>query len=148
MRWTSAFGSALLLAALACGNNEQKAEPPAASTESSTSSMQDMQGMNMSTSAAMMNNVQSHMQMMEGAHGDSLTNMMRTYRPMADSLLTQFNHDMQQMNIASDVQWTALSDSVRQDLMQMPQMSTAAWQQHTGRMRSLMQMHGQMMQRK
>lgn len=98
----------------------------------------------------MMQQMQSHMQMMAGAPGDSLRNMATVHRQMAANMLAQMNRDMQQMNMAADPKWDAPADSLRQDLTRMPewivQEMQAAMSAHHGRMRRLMDMHTAMMQ--
>lgn len=154
MKWLTLAASLIVMA---CGGDgeEQGAAADTASANANTTGMrgmqgmQDMQGMNMGASQNMMQEMQSHMQMMEGAQGDSLRNMAVMHRQMAANMLSQMNRDMEQMNMGADVKWNALADSVRQDLTRMPEWSMqeihATMSAHMGRMRRLMGMHSAMM---
>jgi hypothetical protein len=151
-----ARGSVVVVMAfvMAACNQESQQQTPATDTTTAAGTtgvqgMEGMQGMNMGGSQDMMQQMQSHMQMMEGAQGDSLRNMATMHRQMAANMLAQMNRDMQQMNMAADPNWDALVDSVRQDLTRMPEWSNAemraAISAHMSRMRRLMEMHGTMM---
>jgi hypothetical protein len=112
--------------------------------------MEGMRGMQgMGGSGDMMQQMEAHMKMMDGAQGDSLRNMANMHRTMAANMLAQMNRDMQQMNMAADAKWTALADSVRQDLTRMPEWNTqemhVAMPAHVSRMRRLMEIHTAMM---
>ena len=147
-RWLT-LGAAFML--IGCGGQDDEQGQAAVTTAADTSmgGMQGMQGMNMGGSQAMMQEMQSHMQMMDGAQGDSLRSMATMHRQMAANMLSQMNRDMEQMNMSGDAKWNALADSVRQDLTRMPEWNMqemhAAMSAHMGRMRRLMDMHGAMM---
>lgn len=59
--------------------------------------------------------------------------------------------DMRSMNMPADAAWTALTDSVRQDLIRLPEMPKAELKRvipaHSARVGRLIQMHKDMMSR-
>lgn len=85
--------------------------------------------------AGMMDSMQVHIRMMQGMSGDRMKAMLPAHRQMVANMLSQMNSEMRQMNMQSDPKWTALADSVRQDLVRMPEMSAVE-------LRSFMPAHG------
>jgi hypothetical protein len=85
---------------------------------------------------------------MHGARGDSLKAMLPTHRQTAANLIAQMNREMRQMNMPADPAWTATVDSLRQDLVRMPEMGAAELQSampaHAARLGRLMRMHRSM----
>lgn len=128
----------------ACGKKPEAAQVPAADTAGR------MGGTKMA-----MRGVQ--MMPMMGAHLDSLGGMapaqmaamMATHLDLASRLMDAMGADMRGMNMAPDATWTALGDSVRQDLAELPGLSGGALQSrmqaHLGRMRRMMTLHERMM---
>lgn len=143
----------IVFVAAACNGGAREEElaqdTVAAASTPGMEGMQGMQGMEMGGGPDMMQEMQAHMQMMEGAQGDSLRHHAAMQRQMAGNMLAQMNRDMQQMNMAADPKWNALVDSVRQDLSGMPEWSTqemqSAMSAHMSRMRRLMEIHSGMM---
>jgi len=100
--------------------------------------------------SAMMDSMQGHMRMMmQGVTGAQMKAMVPAHRQMVANMLSQLSSDMRKMNMTGDAKWTALTDSVRQDLKRMPDMSGAQLQsfmpQHGARVMRLMDMHHSMM---
>ena len=130
---------------VACG--EKVADQPAvASAPQPTAPMDSMPGMSgMQMGGQMMANVDKMMAM----HGDSLTQMVPDHDQMLGGMMDQMNREMQGMNKAADPKWTALADSLRDDMAKMNAMSGAEMESfmtlHRGRMSRLMEMHGSMM---
>jgi hypothetical protein len=97
-----------------------------------------------------MEQMQAHMRAMHGAGGDSLTAMLPTHRQMAANMIAQMNREMRDMNMTADAAWTATVDSLRQDLVRMPEMGPPELQSfmsaHQARLERLMQMHASMME--
>lgn len=112
------------------------------------SGMQDG-GMGTMTSEGMIGEMRSHMERIQGAGADSLGQLMPAHRQMAANLLAQMNAEMRQMNMSPDSTWNALVDSVRQDLVRMPELApgdmVGFMAAHLERMRRLMERHGAMM---
>lgn len=150
LRKATVVAALVLLAA--CGGTEEEAEvaadaaTPAQAAPGDTGGMAGMAGMQ---DDGMMQQMQSHMQMMTGMSPDSMRAMMPQHRQMAANMLAQMNRDMQQMNMTSDEAWTATVDSLRQDLTRMPELSAeelgAFMPGHHTRMMRLMEMHRGMM---
>ena len=109
------------------------------------SAMQAMQGTDM------MQQMQSHMSMMQGFGTDSMQAMLPTHRQMLANMIAQMNREMRDMNMASDTAWGALADSLRQDLVRMPEMGAQELHtfmpEHHGRVARLIEMHRAMMGR-
>lgn len=100
--------------------------------------------------SAMMDSMQGHMRMMmRGVTADQMKAMLPAHRQMVANMLSQLNSEMRKMNMSGDAKWTALTDSVRQDLKRMPDMSGADLRsfmpQHGARVMRLMDMHHSMM---
>lgn len=141
---------AVLLAA--CGSseagNDQPSPPvtpaaaPAAPESGSTAGMHGMSGMK---TKGMMEELRTHMQAMHGAGGDSLKAMLPTHRQIAANLLAEMNREMSRMKMVEEPAWTAMADSVRQDLVRLPEMGAAELQSampaHEARLNRLMGMH-------
>lgn len=135
-------GVALLLAA--CGRRQE----PASDTTAMMDSMPGMAGMHGSDTAltAMM----AHMQaVMDTASAATIKAMMPEHRRMADSMLASMGDDVRRMNMTAGAEWTALADSIRQDMSAMTGMNDAELpayaRAHHSRMMRLMQMHRSMM---
>jgi hypothetical protein len=106
----------------------------------------DMTGMQ---SAGMMQDMTSHMQMMQNVSADSMMILMPAHRQMGENMLEQMDEEMRAMRMQPDAQWNATADSVRQDMTRMPDMSAAELRafmpEHRARMMRLMEMHRSMM---
>ena len=97
----------------------------------------------------MMREMRAHMRGMMGARADSLHRLMPMHRQMTANMLQQMDTEMRGMQMAGDTSWTALADSVRQDLTQLPGVGDAElrefMERHRGRVERLMLRHEQMM---
>ena len=97
----------------------------------------------------MMDSMQTHMRAMESMSGDQLKAMVATHRQMVANMLSSFDNSMQRMNMPSDSARTALRDSIRQDLIYLPELSVAqlksSMPKHASRLARFMRMHAQMM---
>ena len=106
----------------------------------------DMAGMR---SAGMMDQMTSHLQMMQNMSADSMMAMMPAYRQQGEDMLAQMNAEMRDMSMQPDARWNATADSLRQDMSRMADMSPAELQallpEHRARMTRLMDMHRSMM---
>ena len=98
---------------------------------------------------AAMAEMEAHMRMMAGTSADSMQAMLPMHRQMVANMLSRMNGEMRQMNMAGDAAWTATADSLRQDLVRMPELSGQELRDlmpaHHTRMTRLMQMHERMM---
>lgn len=99
---------------------------------------------------AMLDSMQGHMgMMMQGVTADQMKAMIPAHRQMVANMLSQLSADMRKMNMTGDAKWIALTDSVRQDLKRVPEMTGAELKsfmpQHGARVMRLMDMHHSMM---
>ena len=162
-------GTAVLGACRANGNADQAASadsgaaanaaagslegPTRGDTARGTSAMQGMQGMQggqmNGMMGGMMDSMQTHMRMMEGVSADQMKAMLPAHRQMVANMLSQLNGQMRTMKMSPDAKWTALTDSVRQDLVRMPDMAASDLRSfmpaHGVRVMRLMAMHREMM---
>lgn len=148
------YGLALLLTAVAaCGGGEQRGARQPDSAEGQAmgdmGSMGSMGSMSAMESRGMMLGMRAHMQGMAGAGVDSLRRLMPMHRQMTANMLQQMTGEMRGMRMAGDTSWSALADSVRQDLTQLPDVSSAElpgfMERHRGRVERLMARHERMM---
>jgi hypothetical protein len=103
----------------------------------------------MMTNPAMMDSMQSEMGRMRGMSADQMAAEMEVHRQLTANMLAQMNADMRGMNMTGDPRWTALVDSVRQDLVQLPSVPRGQLETvmpgHLARVQRLMAMHRDMM---
>jgi hypothetical protein len=140
----------LPLVLAACGGRDAAKEepavpPPAAPTsQDAASGMKGMPGMQGAGSGTM-SRMQADMRSMQGAGGDSLKAMLPVHRQMAANMIAEMNREMRDMNMGADAAWTATVDSLRQDLVRMPEMGASELQSfmpaHQARLERLMEMH-------
>ena len=150
---------AMVVAVVACGGSDVDTGGVAADPGRGAS-MAEMPGMDRGTgmqdggmgammSEGMIVEMRSHMEHLQGLSADSLGQLMPAHRQMAANLLAQMNTEMRQMNMSPDGTWKALVDSVRQDLVRMPEFAPGDMMTflaaHLERMRRLMERHGAMM---
>lgn len=143
---------AVTLIPAACGKSSETAKSDeSAAARADTGMMPGMPGMpGMAMGdTSMMNQMQSHMRMMEGVSGDSMMKMLPMHRMMVANTISQFNNDMRGMNMQPDAAWQATVDSLRSDLTRMPELSASELSQmmpgHHARVMRLMDMHRAMM---
>ena len=102
-----------------------------------------MQGMRM------MGGMRVHMDSMMQASPQQMQAMMATHQQMMSRLLDGMGADMRGMRMSGSPEWTALTDSVKQDLAELPglrgQALSTRMRGHVERVRRLMAMHEQMM---
>lgn len=138
----------------ACGGRESGANAgdsaagTAAAAGASTGAHAGMPGMQ-GMGGQMMEQMQSHLRMMETANADSMKAMLPMHRQMVGNMLSEMNRQMRDMKMTADARWTALADSVRQDLVRLPQLGAAELRtfmpEHRGRLVRLMEVHRTMM---
>lgn len=145
------YGLALLLTAVAaCGGGERKdGQQPDSAEGQAMGEMGGMGSMGSMESHGMMREMRAHMRQMMGAGADSLHRLMPMHRQMTANMLQQMDTEMRGMQMAGDTSWTALADSVRQDLTQLPEVSAAElpefMERHRGRVERLIARHELMM---
>ncbi len=102
-------------------------------------------------SMPMMGMMQAHMDSMARMPPEQMRAMMAAHQGMASQMLDAMGADMMAMHMAPDSAWSAVSDSVRRDLADLPGLSgqalKARMEAHAERMRRFMAMHQAMMKR-
>lgn len=142
----------------ACGGEDEVSEvvveQPAGGMEG-MGGMQGMEGMpqmgGMQMQGGMMEEMQAHMQAMEGADGERYRAMLPQHRQMVANMVSQYNREMRDMMpMEEDSEWNQTIETLRQDLRQMPEMSPQELEsfmpEHRQRVTRLMEMHQEMMQ--
>jgi len=132
----------LLVIAAACGRRD---EPPADEAPASTQG-----GMGpMGADSTMMQEMTAQVGRMRAMSGDSMPAMLPQHRQMVGNMLAQMNADMRSMNMSGDAAWNALVDSVRADVIALPEMGAtelqAAMPAHVDRVARLLESHQAMM---
>jgi hypothetical protein len=126
---------AILTLAAACRGKEA-AERPA------------MAGMSM-RSDSIMRMMRAHLDSLAAVSPQFAAGMLVAHDAMASQMLDAMGSDMRMMDMRPDSAWTALADSVRRDLAELPSLAGRAletrMQAHVGRMRRLLDMHTTMM---
>ena len=122
------------------------------SSGDTTGGMAGMKGMESGMGGmmtGMMDSMQTHMRMMDTMTAARMKAMLPAHRQMAAKMLSGMSADMRGMNMTADAVWTATADSLRQDLVNMPEMSPAQLKSvmpaHHARMTRLTAMHRDMM---
>lgn len=110
--------------------------------------MPGMQGMAMQ-SDSLMSMMRAHLDSLAGLAPQFPAGMIRVHDAMASRMLDAMGADMMGMGMKGDSAWTALTDSVRRDLAELPSLSGRALETrmkaHIDRMRRLLGMHETMM---
>jgi len=131
----------LLVIAAACGGDEPPAEEVPAATEGGMGPV--------GADSAMMQEMTAQVGRMRGMSGDSMPAMLPEHRQMVGNMLAQMNADMRSMNMSGDPAWNALVDSVRADVIALPEMGAtelqAAMPAHLDRVTRLLESHQAMM---
>ena len=135
----------------ACRPPDQETPGDTVARQETAGGMAGMEGMRGMMSTAAMDSMQNHMHMMDTMNADQIKAMLPIHGQMAANMLSRMNADMRSMNMTADAAWNATADSLRQDLVRMPDMSAqelkAMMPAHRARMTRLMQMHRDMMAR-
>ncbi|MGH9893451.1 MAG: hypothetical protein ACREA0_15975 [bacterium] len=102
-----------------------------------------MQGMQM------MPQMRAHMDSMMGMSPQQMQAMMAAHQGMMSQMMDGMGADMRGMKMSGSPEWTALTDSVKQDLAELPNLKgqalAARMRAHAERVRRLMAMHEKMM---
>jgi hypothetical protein len=139
----------LILAAVtlvACSKKQEAAQAPAADASGNMAGMQmgpGMQGMQM------MSMMRAHLDSIGAMQPAQMATMMAAHQGLASHMMDAMGADMRSRNMTPDAAWTALGDSLRQDLADLPGLTGAAlttrMQAHIGRMQRMMTLHEGMM---
>ncbi len=160
-RWAGLIG---MLTLAACSGKAGEKAPATAGTlggDSAGGGMMQMPGMDSGKAMGGMRMNMQGMQMMSmtRAHMDSMMRMrpeqmramMAQHDAMMSRMMDQMGADMRSMNMAGDAQWNALTDSVKRDLADLPNLQGKALAErmkaHGDRVTRLMAMHERMMKK-
>jgi hypothetical protein len=106
-----------------------------------------MDGMNMQ----MMPQMRAHMDSMMRMSPQQMQAMMAMHQGMMSRMMDRMGGDMRGMKMSGTPEWDALTDSVKQDLAELPTLKgqelSARMQAHADRVNRLVAMHGQMMRK-
>ncbi len=104
-----------------------------------------MQGMHM------MPQMRAHMDSMSRMSPQQMQSMMATHEGMMSRMMDGMGADMRGMNMSAAPEWSALTDSVKEDLAELPDLKgqalLARMRDHAGRVQRLIAMHESMMQK-
>ena len=138
---------AALLASAAC--NKPKETPAADSHSGMPMDSGRMDGMSGMGNSKMMSMMQAHTDSMMRMRPDQMSGMMATHERMMSQMMDQMGSEMRQMKMSETPEWSALTDSVKQDLAELPSLKgqtlSARMRAHTDRVRRLIAAHEQMM---
>lgn len=97
----------------------------------------------------MMEQMQAHLRKLDGVGGDSLKAMLSMHRSMVANMIAESNDQMRKMNMSATPAWQDSIDSLRQDLVRMPDMTASQLHsfmpEHRARIMRFMEMHRSMM---
>jgi hypothetical protein len=136
-----------LIAAAAC--SKPKEEPATDSHRGMAMDSGQMQVMSGMESSGMMAMMQTHMDSMMRMNPEQMSRTMATHERMMSQMMDQMGGEMRQMKMSETREWSALTDSVRQDLAELPSLKGQAlstrMQAHAGRVQRLITVHQGMM---
>jgi hypothetical protein len=100
---------------------------------------------------SMMPMMRTHMDSMMRMSPAQMSQRMAMHERMMSQMMDRMGGDMGGMNMTGDAGWSALTDSVKRDLADLPGLTgkdlTARMQSHGDRVRRLLTMHEDMMKR-
>ena len=144
--WIPPAGRLSLLSLLALGACAGADEPPVNDAPSGATN-----DTGAATGGTMMDEMMAYVGSMGSMGADSMQAMLPAHRQRVGNMLAQMGADMRSMNMQGDARWNALIDSVRADVVRMPELSGAELQasmpDHLGRVTRLLESHGAMMGR-
>jgi hypothetical protein len=136
-----------LLASAAC--NKPKEEAAADSHSGMPMDSGGMQGMSGMEKSGMMAMMRAHADSMMRMTPEQMSGMMASHERMMSQMMDQMGSEMRQMKMSESTEWSALTDSVKQDLAELPSLKgkafSARMQGHADRVRRLIAGHEQMM---
>jgi hypothetical protein len=137
-----------LLASAAC-SKPAKEEPGADAPRGMTMDSSRMDGMSGMGQSSMMPMMQAQVDSMMRMSPEQMSTMMAGHERMMSQMMDQMGGQMRQMKMSETPEWSALTDSVKQDMAALPGLKGRAlstrMRAHAGRVRRLMAMHQQRM---
>jgi hypothetical protein len=136
-----------LLASAAC--NKPKEAPAGDSPSGMKMDSGGMRGMSGMGNSGMMPMMQAHTDSMMRMKPEQMAGIMAAHERMMSQMMDQMGSEMRQMKMSETPEWRALTDSVKQDLAELPglkgQALSTRMRAHAGRVQRLMKAHEQMM---
>jgi len=134
----------LLLLVAACGGRTDQARTDSEAQDTAMGGMQmSMQGMQMIPA------MRAHLDSMGGMSPAEMSAGMSGHEDLASRTMDAMGADMRGMGMQPDSAWSALGDSLRQDLAELPSLSGPALKErmssHADRLRRMMTLHEGMM---
>jgi hypothetical protein len=136
----------------ACGGAEEKPEAATAVVAEPAGQMQGMEGMQGMESMPQGGagaELTGHMQMMQGASGEQLKQMLPEHRQLVANTIAQMNREMRDMDMSGNTEWNETVQALRDDLVRLPEMAPEELQAfmpaHQERINRLTEMHRSMM---
>jgi hypothetical protein len=99
----------------------------------------------------MMANMSTHMDSMMGVSPQQMQAMMAMHQGTMSQMMDRMGADMRGMRMSASPEWSALTDSVKQDLAELPnlrgQALSARMRAHADRVKRLLALHQKMLQK-
>ena len=147
IHWALVFGA---ITALGCKREAPPADASRPAAEPGPGSM-TMGGMPMGA-AGMMPMMRAHLDSVTRMPAQQMSGMIAAHEQMLSEMMDRMGADMRGMHMTGDAQWTALTDSVKTDLAELPALQgndlAARLRAHAARVERLMAMHEGMMKGK
>jgi hypothetical protein len=144
MRTFRLFAVVTAVVLVGCGKKQEQ-QP-----QTATPGMQGMAGMSgMMKSDSLMPMMRADLDSLAGRSPRGTAGALTAHETMTSAMLDAMGGDMTMMHMPPDAAWSALTDSVKRDLAELPSLSgrplEARITQHIQRMRRLIDMHQHMM---
>lgn len=127
----------------ACGKKPEAAQTAADTAGKMGGMRMAMQGMQM------MPLMRAHLDSLSDMQPEQMAALMAAHQDLSSRMMDAMGGDMRGMSMMPDSAWTALGDSLRQDLAALPSLSgnplKTRMDAHIGRMRRMLAMHESMM---
>jgi hypothetical protein len=147
-QWALLIGALAVVGCNGGGDRAERAADTAGMMGHMDSGGMGMGGMNMQ-GMQMMGGMRAHMDSMMQRSPQQMQAMMGMHQEMMSRMMDGMGADMRGMKMSGSPEWNALTDSVKQDLAELPNLEgqalSARMRAHGERVRRLMAMHEKMM---
>jgi hypothetical protein len=144
-----AFHMMVMLVLLAAGACNKPKDTLAADSQGGMKMDSGMAGMPGMGNSGMMPMMQAHTDSMTRMTPEQMSGMMASHERMMSQMMDQMGGEMRQMKMSETREWSALTDSVKQDLAELPSLKGQAlstrMKAHADRVRRLIASHEGMM---
>lgn len=146
--WALLVGALALTGCNGGGDRAERARDSAGMTGHMDSGGMGMGGMQMQ-GMQMMPQMRAHMDSMSRISPQQMQGMMGIHEASMSRMMDAMGADMRGMNMSAPPEWKALTDSVKEDLAELPNLKGQAlstrMRDHTDRVKRLIAMHEKMM---